>query len=164
MQGIQTYTPTIKKAKDKERDPSTQKAQKPYNDPNQSIKFTKVWGHSTINSFASDQREHKKEYFNFCIDILSSLKANRFLAFHTIQKIWRGAALLTFLCFLPTEEICQLSRVSLTEHGNTQDTPNKEKSNSHKTLIFEQWRSRWFMVSSFSIHMKHLFANDHPLF
>ena len=70
-----------------------------------------------MNSFASDQSEHKKEYFNLCIDISSSLKANRFLAFQTVQKICRGAAFHTFLCFFPTEEVCQLSKVSLTEHG-----------------------------------------------
>ena len=57
-----------------------------------------------------------------------------------------------------------MNHVNLTEEGNTQDTPTKVKSNSHKTLVFEQWRSKWSMVSSFSRHIKHLFAKDHPLF
>ena len=117
-----------------------------------------------MNNLVSYQKERIKEYFNLCIDNISSLNANLFLVFQTIQKMWRGAALHAFLCFLPTKEPCQLRRVSVTEEGNTQDTPNKVNSKSHKTLVFEQWRRRWSMVSSFSRHIKHLFANARPLF
>ena len=117
-----------------------------------------------MNNLASDWKERIKEYFSLCIDNISSLNANLFLTFQTVQKMWRGVALHTFLRFLPTKEPCQLRRVSLTEKGNTQDTPNKVNSKSHKTLVFEQCRRRWFMVSSFSRHIKHLFANAHPFF
>ena len=117
-----------------------------------------------MNNFVSAQRERIKEKFNIWIDNISSLKAKQFLAFQTVQKMCRGAALHTFLRFLPTKEPCQLRRVSLTEEGNTQDTPNKVKRRSHKTFVLEQWRRRWSMVSSFSRHKKHLFSKAHPLF
>ena len=117
-----------------------------------------------MNNLASDWKERIKEYFSLCIDNISSLNANLFLTFQTVQKMWRGVALHTFLRFLPTKEPCQLRSVSLTEKGNTQDTPNKVNSKSHKTLVFEQCRRRWSMVSSFSRHIKHLFANAHPFF
>ena len=65
--------------------------------------------------------------------------------------------------FLPTNEPCQLRRVSLTRRL-LHDTPNKVNSRSHKTLVFVQWRRRWSIVSSFSCHKQHLFAKAHPLF
>ena len=117
-----------------------------------------------MNNLASAQKVRIKECFSLWIDNESFLKANLFLAFQTVQKMWRGAALYAFLRFLPTNKPFQLRRVSQTEKGNTQDTPNKVKSRSYNTLVLEQWRRRWFMVSSFSRHIKHLFANAHPLF
>ena len=116
-----------------------------------------------MNNLVSDQKVRIKECFNFWINNESSLKANLFLTFQTVQKMWRGAALHA-LCFLPRKKPFQLRRVSLTEEGKTQDTPNKVKSRYHNTLLLEQWKRRWFMFSSFSRHIKHLFANACPLF
>ena len=144
-QGIQYLYTHLQKGLKEHRWPKKQ----PYLEPNQSIKLAIVRGQSTMNNLVSYQKERIKEYFNLCIDNISSLNANLFLVFQTIQKMWRGAALHAFLCFLPTKEPCQLRRVSVTEEGNTQDTPNKVKSKSHKTLVFEQCRRRWSVVSSF---------------
>ena len=117
-----------------------------------------------MNNLASAQKVRIKECFSLWIDNDSSLKANLFLAFQTVQKMWRGVALHAFLRFLPRKKPFQLRRVSLTEEGKTQDTPNKAKRRSHNALVLEQWRRRWFMFSSFSRHINHLFAKAHPLF
>ena len=51
----------------------------------------------------------------------------------------KGPALQTFLHFLPTKDPSQLKRVSLTEEGNTHETPKIVKKNiSHKALVFTQ--------------------------
>ena len=68
-----------------------------------------------MNNLVSDQKERIKERFGRWIDNISSLNANLFLAFQTVQKMWRGAALHAFLRFLPTKKPFQLRRVSLTE-------------------------------------------------
>ena len=72
---------------------------------------------------------------------MSPSKAILFLAFRTVQKIRKGLTLQTFLCFLPIKDSFQLKRVSLTEEGNTHETPKREKNIFHKVLVFTQWRS-----------------------
>ena len=69
----------------------------------------------------------------------------------------------TFL-FLPTKEPLQPKRVSFIEKGKTQDTPKKERSNIHTSLVFSQWRRRWSIDSSHVWHRKHLFAKAQPHF
>ena len=133
-QGIQYLYTHCQKGQKRKKIPSWPSKQ-PQLEPNQSIKLTIVRGQSTINNLASDQIERTKEYLSLWIDNTSSLMATLFLAFQTVQKMQRGATLHTFQRFLPTKEPCQLRRVSLTEEGSTHDTPNKEKSKSHKTLV-----------------------------
>ena len=132
-----TYTPTAKKVKKEKKTPSWPNKQ-PQLKPNQSIKLTIVRGQSIINNLASDQIERTNEYLSLWTENTSSLKTSLFLVFQIVQKMQREATLHTLLRFLPTKEPCQLRRVSLTEEGSSQDTPNKVKSNSYRTLVFEQ--------------------------
>ena len=126
-------------------------------EPNQSIKLTIVRGQSTINNLASDQKEKNKRVFQSLDWQHIILECQSISRLSNRPKNVKRSNSPHLLVFLPTKEPCQLRRISLTEEGNTQDTPNK-------TLVFEQWRRRWPMVSSFSRHMKHLFANARPLF
>ena len=48
-------------------------------------------------------------------------------------------SLQTVLRFFPTKNPFQPKRVSLTEEGNTQDTPTKVKIISHNALMSSQW-------------------------
>ena len=45
-----------------------------------------------MNNLVSDQKESIKECFSLWIDNISSLKANLFLVFQTVHKMWRGTA------------------------------------------------------------------------
>lgn len=88
-------------------------------------------------------------------------KAILFLAFQTGQNKHKGPAFQTVLRFLPTQTPFHPKRVSISEEGNTQYTPNNVKNNSHTSLVFSQWRIIDF---SCAWHKKHLFAKTHPLF
>ena len=76
------------------------------------------------------------------MDNTLSSKAILFLTFQMDQNKHNGLACQTTLRFLPTKDPLHPKRVSFTEEGNTQDTPNNEKSNIHTSLIFSQWRKR----------------------
>lgn len=63
---------------------------------------------------------------------------------------------------LSMKELFQPKEVSRIGKGITQGTPNREKSDSHSTLVFVQWRM-WSTISSHSWHRKLLFAMAKPL-
>ena len=67
------------------------------------LMFLFVYKKKIIISLASDHRERIKEYFNLWIDSSLSLKVNLFLAFQTVQKIWRWAALPTLFAHKRTD-------------------------------------------------------------
>ena len=54
-------------------------------------------------------------------------------------------------------------KVSLTEKGNTQNTPKRENNKFHNPLVLTQWIRMWSMNSSSDWQRKHLFAKHHPL-
>ena len=116
-----------------------------------------------MEELAQDKRLQMKEFFNLWSDRTSFSKTILFLSFHTIQNKQRGAARQTLLCFLSFKGACQPKRVSLTEKGVTQLTPNKENKRSHKTFALGQWIRMWFIISSSSQHKGHLLANFQPL-
>ena len=98
------------------------------------------------------------------MDDILSLKAVLFLAFQTDQNKHNGPSCQTALRFLATKDPLHPKRVSFTEEGNTQDTPNNERSNTHTSLVFLQWRRRWSIDSSYVWQKKHLFVKAQPLF
>ena len=96
------------------------------------------------------------------MDNTLSSKAILFLTFQMTQNKRNGPSCHTFFLFVPTKEPLHPKRVSFTEEGNTQVTPNKERSNIH--TVFSQWRRRWSIDSSKVWHRKHLLAKAQPLF
>ena len=112
-------------------------------------KSINVEGPSFINILVSNQSKYTKEPFSLWMDSMLSLKAILFLAFQTVQKMHQGPTLQTFLRFLPTKDPFQLKRVSLTEEGNTHETPKRVKNISYKPLVFTQWRSDLWILHSF---------------
>ena len=109
-----------------------------------------------MEELAQDKRLQMKEFFNLWIERTSYSKTILFLSFQTVQNKQRGAALQALLRFLSLKGASQPKRVSLTEKGITQLTPNKENKRSHKTFALEQWIRMWFIVSSSSQHKGHL--------
>ena len=98
------------------------------------------------------------------MDNTPSSKAIEFLAFQITQNKYNGPkSHATFLC-LPTKEPLQPMRVFLTESGKTQETPKKERSKVHISLVLSQWRRRWSIDSPHFWQRKHLFAKAQPLF
>ena len=72
------------------------------------------------------------------MDITPSSKTILFLTFQTDQNKHKGSAFQTILRILPKKDLFHPKRVSLTEERNTQDSPNKVKSNFHTSLVFSQ--------------------------
>ena len=70
------------------------------------------------------------------MDSTYSSKVTLFPTFQTDQNKHKRFASQTVLRFLPTKDPFHPKRVSLTEEGNTQDTPNKVKNNFHTSLVF----------------------------
>ena len=97
----------------------------------------------------SDQSKLRKEFFSLWKDSTSSSKAILFLVFQTVQKMQRGPALQTILCFFPTKEPVQPNRVSLTDE-NTQDTPKRVKSISYNAHLFTMKKE---VVNGFLFHL-----------
>ena len=87
----------------------------PHLEPSQSIKLTREIGLISINALDQDHKLYTKELFTLWIEIVVLSNTNKFLSFHTVQKIHRGATFQAFLWALTTKEPCHLSNVSLTE-------------------------------------------------
>ena len=98
------------------------------------------------------------------MDNTQSSKAIEFLAFHMTQNKHNGPTCHATFLFLPTKELLHPKRVSFAERGKTQETPKKEMSNIHPSLVFSQWMRRWPIDSSHVWHKKHLFAKAQPFF
>ena len=98
------------------------------------------------------------------MDNTQSSKAIEFLALHMTQNKHNGPNRHATFLFLPTKESLHPKRVSFTERGKTQETPKKERSNIHTSLVFSQWMRRWSIDSSHVWHKKHLFVKAQPLF
>ena len=94
---------------------------------------------SPLDTLAQDQKLQKKEFFNLYIEKVSLSKTTLFLSHHTAQKRHRGAALQTFLHFLPTFVPCQARRTCRrTEKGKTHPNPTIARISSHSILAIEQ--------------------------
>ena len=98
------------------------------------------------------------------MDSTPSSKAIEFLAFQITQNKHNGPICHATFLFLPTKESLRPMRVSFTECGKTQETPKKERSNVHTSLVLSQWRRKWSIDSPHFWHRKHLFAKAQPLF
>ena len=124
----------------------------PQQESTQSMKFIIVVGPSFINNLVFDQSEKTKKAFSLCRDNIPSSKAMLFLTFQTDQNKHRGATFHTLLRFLPIQAPSHPTRVSLTEEGNTQHTPNKVKNRFHIVLVFSQMEkkmvNRLFIISA----------------
>ena len=72
------------------------------------------------------------------MDNTPSSKAIEFLAFQITQNKHNGLISHTTFLFLHTKEPLQPTRVSLTDCGKTQETPKKERSNVHTSLVLSQ--------------------------
>ena len=107
---------------------------------------------SPLDTLDQDQKLQMKEFFNLYIENVSLSKVTLFLSHHTVQKRQRGAALQTFLRFLPTFVPCQARRTYRTEKGKTHPNPIIAKISSQSILAFEQCIRRWFRVSSSFSH------------
>ena len=105
----------------------------------QSIKSNKVKGPSFIHTLVSDHSKYTKEIFSFCIDSTPSSKAIEFLAFQMTQNKHNGPKSHVTFLFLPIREPLQPIRVSLTEREKTQETPKKERSKVHTSLVLSQF-------------------------
>ena len=116
-----------------------------------------------INKLVHAQRLHKKLNLILWTECLMFSNALLFLTFQFVQKRHKGAALHTFLLFLPTTNLCQLVSVSLTEEGRTQDMRKSEKRRCQTALVLSQWMRMWSTDSSSLQQRKHLFAIAHPL-
>ena len=116
------------------------------------MKSISVKGPSFINNLDSNQSKYTKKAFSFCMDGTPPSKAILFIAFQTDQNKHKEPAFQVALHFLPTKDHFHPKRVSLTEEGNTQYTPNKVKNSFHTSLFFSQWRRRWLMDSSCTWH------------
>ena len=93
---------------------------------------------SPLDTLAQDQKLQMKEFFNLYIEKVSLSKTTLFLSHHTAQKRHKGAALQTFLRFLPTFVPCQARRTCCTEKGKTHPNPTIAKISSQIILAFEQ--------------------------
>ena len=91
-----------------------------------------------LDTLAQDHKLQMKEFFNLYIEKVSLSKTTLFLSHHTAQKRHKGAALQTFLRFLPTFVPCQARRTYRTEKGKTQPNPTIAKISSQSILAFEQ--------------------------
>ena len=80
-----------------------------------------------------------KECFSLCTVNVPFLLAMWLLSFQTIQKIQRRTEIQVFLLFFPTKEPFQLSNMSLTSLGKTQETPTRERMISHRGQTTKQW-------------------------
>ena len=81
--------------------------------------------------------------------MLSKLsKALLFLSRHKAQNIHNEAAFRAFFLLLPTKDLCQLRRTSLTEQLNTDWIPKCARINCHNKRAFEQCMRIWSLVSS----------------
>ena len=105
-------------------------------------------------------RELRKELFRHRSNFSSSSNTLRFLSFQIVQKMYNGAALQAFLCFLPTKWPCHPKEVSLTEVEKTYGMSNKENTNNHKVLALAQWIRIWSMNSASSLQRTHLLTKD----
>ena len=107
---------------------------------------------SPLDTLDMDQKLQMKEFFNLYAEKVSLSKATLFISHHTVQKRQRGAALQTFLRFLPTLVPCQTRRTRRTKKGKTHPNPMIAKISSQSILAFGQCTRRWFRVSSSSSH------------
>ena len=128
----------------------TPKSKNNYLYPIQVKNSNKLLSLSPLDALAQDQKLQMKEFFNLYIEKVSLSKATLFLSHHTVQKRQRGAALQTFLRFLPTFVPCQARRTCRTEKGKTHPNSTIAKISSQSILAFEQCTRRWFRVSSSS--------------
>ena len=108
----------------------------PHLEPTQSMKFINVKGPVFIDNLVFNQSEKTKEAFSLCKDSTPSSKATLFLAFQTDQNKHRRRTFHTILPFLPTQAPSQPKKVSITEEGKTQHTPNRIKNSFHTSLVF----------------------------
>ena len=135
----------------------------PHLQPSQSMKLTKEIGHISTNTLDQDHRFYTKEFFNLWIDNSSLSNTIKFLFFHIVQNIHKGAACQAFLRPLSTNNPCHPRRVSFTEQERIQDTPKREKRRFQRTRVFAQWRKRWSTVSTSERQKKHLFSKKYLL-
>ena len=128
----------------------TLETKKNYLYPIQVKNSKKLLSLSPLDTLAQDQKLQMKEFFNLYIEKVSLSKVTLFLSHHTVHKRQRGAALQTFLRFLPTFVPYQARRTCRTEKGKTHPNPTIAKISSQSILAFEQCTRRWFRVSSSS--------------
>ena len=92
----------------------------PYFELIQPTKPIMVMGTSSIYNLTHSKKVFIKESLIACCVCSESSKALLFVSFHSFQDRHTGAELLTFFCFLPTNESCQINRVPLTVECITQ--------------------------------------------
>ena len=130
---------------------------------NQSIKSTKDKMWLSIYALAQFIKLYKKENLIACLAHLTSLNALPFLSFHKVHIRHKGAALHAVSLLLPTKAPFHPSKFPLTVECKTQCTPERENIRFHNMLTLLQNRKRWSLISSSSLHKKHLFEKFHPL-
>ena len=94
---------------------------------------------------------------------LASLNVLPFLSFHKVHIRHKGTALHAFALLLPTKAPFHPSKFPLIVECKTQCTPKREKIKFHNILALLQNIKRWSLVSSSSLHKKHIFGMFHPL-
>ena len=91
------------------------------------------------------------------------LNALPLLSFHKVHIRHKGAALHAFTLLLPTNVSFHPSKFPLTVECKTHCTSKREKIRFHNILALLQNKKRRSLVSSSSLHKKHLFGMFHPL-
>ena len=135
----------------------------PYLTDNQFTKSSidKVW--SSIYTLAQFTKLYKKENLMVWSTCSTPLNALPFLSFHKVHRRHKGAALHAFTLLLPTKVSFHPSKLPLTVKCITHCTSKREKIIFHNKLALLQSKKRWLLVSSSSLHKKHLLGMFHPL-
>ena len=111
----------------------------PYLEPNQSMKLKRKKGLKSTNTLNQDHRLHIKEFFNLWSESSSFPNTNKFLSFHIVQNIHKGAACQVILRALPTNNPCHPKRVSFTEQeSKTYQRGRKKNSKELESLHSEE--------------------------
>ena len=126
---------TNSKKKKKKKNPNNNTLTK--KEPNHSTKSSKDIEFVPMYCFTQVNKILRKTIFKKWVECSSLSNTRRFLSFETIQKIYKGASLQTFLCFFSHKRTMP-KRASLKVAACIQWIPKRLNKNCQRILASEQ--------------------------